>query len=111
MNHQDIDRRSLMMHRIIAARMRAQRAADRRAVTDDSRGFQPTGGPTGVGVSQSDTGFWYLVSEIADALPMRIPVSLCDTNGLADFPWAEAHGYLPSPLCGENLFKIKTSNS
>jgi hypothetical protein len=41
MNHQDIDRRSLMMHRIIAARLRAK--PDRVAVMQGSRGLQPTG--------------------------------------------------------------------
>lgn len=47
MNPQDNDRRSLMMHRIIAARLRAQPKTDRVAVTHGSRGLQPTGSGAG----------------------------------------------------------------
>ena len=75
---------------------------DRRAVTDGSRGFQPTDCQTGKVVSQSDTGIASIECNPADDFLSPVPVSLCDTNGFAHFPWAEAHGYRPSPLCGEN---------
>jgi hypothetical protein len=102
MNPQDIDHRSLMMNRIIAARLCAQAGTGRRAATEGSRGYQPTARKTRKEVSQSDTGFMSVHGDTANGSLPWIPGSLCDTNGFADVPWAEAHGYRPSPLCGEN---------